>query len=209
MRFALSPSDGSQERFLAIDTSGPFCAVGVADGPDLRLAIEDMTKGQAERLMPMVSDLLPPLTASDLDAVIVGVGPGNFTGLRIAVSTARGMALGLGCPAVGVSVFEALALTTNGEAWALVPAPRERAYAARIFADGAVGHPELLAVQSVDALEGPKVWSTNLDREVLFRHLIAAGRKKARIPGQPRPAPLYVRPADAAPPKDPAPALLT
>ncbi|MEM9972140.1 MAG: tRNA (adenosine(37)-N6)-threonylcarbamoyltransferase complex dimerization subunit type 1 TsaB, partial [Pseudomonadota bacterium] len=71
---------------------------------------EDMAKGQAERLIPMLEEVLADVGAAweELDAIGVGVGPGNFTGVRIAVSAARGLAMGLGVPAVGVTAFEAL-----------------------------------------------------------------------------------------------------
>ena len=67
-----------------------------------------MARGQAERLMDLLHDVLEAGGCGwrDLAAVAVGTGPGNFTGLRIAVAAARGLALGLGIPAVGVSAFE-------------------------------------------------------------------------------------------------------
>ena len=69
-----------------------------------------MAKGQAERLMPLVDEIFVEAgkTAAELGAIGIGIGPGNFTGLRISVSAARGLALALARPAIGVSVFEAL-----------------------------------------------------------------------------------------------------
>jgi tRNA threonylcarbamoyladenosine biosynthesis protein TsaB len=71
-----------------------------------------MARGQSERLVPMLEDLLAEggVAWRDLDAIGVGIGPGNFTGIRIAVATARGLALGLRVPAVGVTGFDAPAL---------------------------------------------------------------------------------------------------
>ncbi|MEO1027236.1 MAG: tRNA (adenosine(37)-N6)-threonylcarbamoyltransferase complex dimerization subunit type 1 TsaB, partial [Pseudomonadota bacterium] len=71
---------------------------------------EEMKKGQAERLFPMLEAVLGEVGAvwEELDAIGVGTGPGNFTGIRIAVSAARGLSLSLDVPAVGVSGFEAL-----------------------------------------------------------------------------------------------------
>ena len=71
-----------------------------------------MEKGQAERLMPLISELLAEagVVLADVTAIAVGTGPGNFTGVRIAVAAARGLALGLGVPAIGVTRLEALAL---------------------------------------------------------------------------------------------------
>ena len=79
---------------------------------------EEMKKGQAERLMPMLSEVLADAGVDwgALDAIGVGVGPGNFTGIRISVSAARGLAMSLGVPAVGVSAFEAMAFGAEGVA---------------------------------------------------------------------------------------------
>ena len=70
-----------------------------------------MDRGQAERLLPMLEELMAEAGAgwTALDGIGVVTGPGNFTGVRLAVAAARGLALGLGIPAVGVSIFEALA----------------------------------------------------------------------------------------------------
>ena len=70
-----------------------------------------MAKGQAERLMVMLEEMLAEAEISwaDLCVVGVGTGPGNFTGVRISVAAARGLALGLGIPAIGVTALEAAA----------------------------------------------------------------------------------------------------
>lgn len=69
-----------------------------------------MATGQAERLLRLIEEMLAAADVHwhDLSAIGVGTGPGNFTGIRIGVSAARGLALGLGIPAIGVSGFEAL-----------------------------------------------------------------------------------------------------
>ena len=115
---------------LGFDTSGPHCAAALLRGTDVLMnRVEKMGRGQAERLMVLLEEILAeagvPWTA--LDALGVGVGPGNFTGIRISVSAARGLALGLGIPAVGVDGFEARRV--RGEL-AAVPAPRAQVYAA-------------------------------------------------------------------------------
>jgi len=78
---------------------------------------EAMTRGHAERLAPMVADVLAQaqLTPTALAGIAVTTGPGSFTGARLGVSFARGLALATNIPATGVSVFEAMASDTKGE----------------------------------------------------------------------------------------------
>jgi tRNA threonylcarbamoyladenosine biosynthesis protein TsaB len=88
------------------------CSVGVSvAGEMVASAMQDVARGHAAILPPMAAAALcdAGLAADDLDAVIATVGPGSFTGLRAALSLAHGLALGAGCPVVGVTVGEALA----------------------------------------------------------------------------------------------------
>lgn len=182
---------------LSFDTSGPYCAACILqDGQVRATALEEMSRGQAERLMPMLEELLASqsLTWQDLTAIGVGIGPGNFTGIRISVSAARGLALGLDAPAIGVSSFDALRLGTVGTA--AVPAPRDMAY---------------LAVNDADPLQVPladlppgTLQPTDPTQLVIN---IAQMATRATPPFSP-PAPLYIRPADAAPPRDAPPVIL-
>ena len=92
---------------LAIDTSAGQCAVATADDPVvLAEAREAMERGHAERLFPMIEAALA-LYPLPLTLIAVCTGPGSFTGLRIGVAAARGLALGHGIPAVGVTRFAA------------------------------------------------------------------------------------------------------
>lgn len=96
---------------LAFDTSGPHCAVSLLmNGAIVSERFEAMAKGQAERLFPLIEEVMAETGAvwEEIDAIAVGTGPGNFTGIRIAVSAARGLALSLNIPAIGVSGFAAL-----------------------------------------------------------------------------------------------------
>lgn len=111
-------------RVLAFDTSAAHCAAAVVCGDRvLAECAEPMTRGQAERLFPLLEDLLARagLAWSDLDAIGVGIGPGNFTGIRISVAAARGLALSLGIPAIGVSATEAAACGAPRPCRAVVP----------------------------------------------------------------------------------------
>jgi tRNA threonylcarbamoyladenosine biosynthesis protein TsaB len=99
---------------LAIDCSASLCAASVYDTLDdkeLGRSVLDLGKGHAERLMAVVADALKNagIAFPDLGAVAVSVGPGSFTGVRVGVSAARGFALALKIPAIGVTTLEALA----------------------------------------------------------------------------------------------------
>lgn len=199
----------SEPIVLAFDTSAAHCAAALLVGEDIAVErIEAMKRGQAERLMPLLEEVLIGTghVWGDLDAVAVGIGPGNFTGIRIAVSAARGLALGLGKPAVGVSTLQAQAEGVARPCLSLMDARRGTSFAqvlgpegpeaARIVTDPAAVRPDL-----------PRAPGLAPSRLAPAMARIAAARLAAggTIP---RPAPLYLRAADAAPPKDPAPVIL-
>lgn len=97
---------------LAIDTSASLCAAGVFDGErELGREVIDIGKGHAEHLMAVIDAALSAAgrTYADLTRIVVAVGPGSFTGIRVGVATARGLALALKIPVVGVSNLEAVA----------------------------------------------------------------------------------------------------
>lgn len=95
---------------LALDTAGLDCSVAVAIGDQLVGARRiDRMHGQAESLLPMVDSLmveacLPPTA---LDVVVTTLGPGSFTGIRVGLAAANGIALGSGARLIGVTSFEA------------------------------------------------------------------------------------------------------
>ena len=121
----------SEPLILGFDTSAAHCAAALLCGNRVIAAMaEDMTRGQAERLMPMLEEVLDQGGAAwaDLTRIAVGTGPGNFTGIRLAVSAARGLSLSLGVPAIGVSGFEAICAHGTRACVPAVPAPREHVY---------------------------------------------------------------------------------
>lgn len=97
---------------LAIDTSGPVCGVAVMTEAGIRFACAVQNKRtHSVNLMPMVDAALRTtgLTLGDMDRLACTVGPGSFTGVRLGVSTLKGLAHGCGKPCVGVDALEALA----------------------------------------------------------------------------------------------------
>jgi tRNA threonylcarbamoyladenosine biosynthesis protein TsaB len=101
-------------RVLAIDTALEACSAAVLDvdqGGILASESQPMVRGHAEALMPLVARVMSEarLEFLELDRVAVTVGPGSFTGLRVGVSAARGIAVAAGKPAVGLTTLAAYA----------------------------------------------------------------------------------------------------
>ena len=99
---------------LALDTATPACTAALfdADGHVLAQVDRVMARGHAEQLMPLLDVLL---AGRRPDAVLVGCGPGSFTGLRVGIAAAQGLAIGWGVPLAGFSTLALLAAGTAGE----------------------------------------------------------------------------------------------
>ncbi len=112
-------------RILALDCATEACSVALVHG-DARVGRRaELARGHAEALLDMVQEVLAEAGVGlpQLDAVAASVGPGSFTGVRVGVSVAQGLAFGAELPVLPVSTLEALAATVIG-------APAERALAA-------------------------------------------------------------------------------
>ena len=184
---------------LGFDTSGAYCAAALLRGGHLLgAASEEMAKGQAERLMDLLHDLLKDHETAwtNLDALAVGTGPGIFTGIRIGVSAARGLALGLGIPAYGVTGFEARARLAAPGHTVAIPAPRDMAYS--MTPSG----PQLGPISDISNPAPPPAPDE-------MAHAIAAYATTLWPTPAPPPAPYYLRAPDAAPARDAPPAILT
>ena len=198
-----------------------------------------MAKGQGERLIPMIQEMLDDHATqwATLDAIGVGIGPGNFTGIRISVAAARGLALALGVPAIGVSNFEMLhrAQAHPGEVDHLISLPQRAGSYLHHLRDGhrtgdattygdplrpatAVTAPRGTVVLGAQAGEIAQALEQTHGQPVTFRDCALHGPDTAdhiahiaatrMTPTPERPAPLYVRAPDAAPPRDRAPIIL-
>jgi tRNA threonylcarbamoyladenosine biosynthesis protein TsaB len=196
---------------LAFDTSAAYCAAALLCDGQVSVKIEAMEKGQAERLMPLLGELLAEAGViwRDLAAIAVGVGPGNFTGVRISVAAARGLALGLEIPAIGVTRLEALAHGLPRPLTVIEDARRGEVYVQSFGSDGAgvarIAKPDDLGlVEDLRTGSGCDGLAPAMPLVVAMLE-IAQGRLGTE---QPRPAPFYLRGADAAPPSDPPPVIL-
>ncbi|WP_027528344.1 tRNA (adenosine(37)-N6)-threonylcarbamoyltransferase complex dimerization subunit type 1 TsaB [Bradyrhizobium sp. Ec3.3] len=99
---------------LAIDTALDACAAAVLDTETAELRAQEslpMKRGHAEALMPLIARVMQSaeLSFTALDRIAVTTGPGSFTGLRVGISAARGLALAAGKPAVGLTTLSAYA----------------------------------------------------------------------------------------------------
>lgn len=211
---------------LAIDTAAELCAACVFDaaaGLERGRAVRDLGKGHAEHVMTVVTEALEAagLGYGDLGAVGVSVGPGSFTGVRVGVSAARGFALALAIPAIGVSTLEALAAEARARfpgrsVLAAIRGGRDGLYVAAYDAAGEIADgPALLAADAVaaEAARARPVLCGNASGAVAE----AAGgsfdiascsatadvgvyaRLAAERPAGEKPVPLYLRAPDARP----------
>lgn len=203
---------------LAIDSALDALGAALVDGESVRASMSEMmTRGQAERIAPAVRDVIAEagLRPADIDRIVVTVGPGSFTGVRVGLAFARGFALALAKPCVGISTLEALALEegagglrgglieTPGALYialyadaspALSPRRCERDEAADLLASAANGAPFALrgpgAVAHAKQIAGASGVERPAPDPVALARLGAA-----RDPAHAKPDPLYLRAA--------------
>lgn len=199
---------------LAIDTATPAVTAGVVrvDGDGIELLAEQVTvdpRAHAERLTPNIVEALSDagIAVGQLDAVVVGCGPGPFTGLRVGMATAAAFGHALGVPVRGVCSLDAIAAGTVGEVLVVTDARRREVYWARYLDAVRVDGP---AVDSpADVPDGAEAVAGSPDHAALFdlprlgsvyptaAGLVAAVRDWESDP-EPL-VPLYLRRPDAKP----------
>lgn len=198
-------------RLLAIDTAADLCAACVLDteAGERGRCVLDLGKGHAERLMAVIDEALAKAGSSyaDLGAITVSVGPGSFTGVRVGVAAARGLALALGIPAVGVTTLEALARQAREESpgrpvLARIEAGRGQAYVAAFSAAGELTFgPAALALAAADELirDGRDIVLAEGKTADIAIYARCGSEKLAAGALPEKPKPLYLREADARP----------
>ena len=210
-------------KVLALETTGSACSVAVLAGN--RVAAhrrQELARGHAEILLPMVAEAMAAagLSFEALDLVAVTVGPGAFTGIRIGLAAARGLALAAEKPCIGVTTFEAIAEAVGpiGERRLVLAVESRREDA--LFLQAPPGEPVALPPEMIPGWvpPGPLVVAGDAaertaallsDRDVEIRLVtpdaaavaqLAARRGRAGRPTAP-PAPFYLRPPDTTLPK--------
>jgi len=188
------------ENVIVFDTSDQYIATALYRGKEnIRTKVEFMAKGQAETLMSSLNKLLAvsSLNWSDLSKIGVCTGPGNFTGIRISVSAARGLALGLEIPAIGVTSFEATLYGRGSENLALLPANKGFYYVG--------SNPKNAKLISEEEIDSKNCKYINKPSpEVHLKNIALLTQEKEIC----RPIPCYIKPADAVPGLNNAPNIL-
>ena len=217
---------------LAVETAGSACSVAIAQG-DRVIAAErrEMRHGHGEALMPMVDAVAvrAGIAPASLDFVAVSLGPGGFTGIRVGLAAARGLALASGARLVGVSSFAAVAaLHPPREGVLLVALDSRRSdlyvelrdrrggrlappaailsdelprWLAAIIADAPLTIAGDAAAAAAAALPGRAVVALVPDTAPDARGVLAAMRNGLAEPSEAAVAPLYLRPPDVSFPK--------
>lgn len=206
---------------LALDTATHDLVVGVGDQQSRRVDAQRVirTRSHNELLVPTVNDLLAEVGRSygELDAVVVGVGPGPFTGLRVGMATASAFGQALGVPVYGVCTHDAIAAEagdTDGKRVLVVTDARRREVYWSLYRDGArVDGPHVSAASAIE-VEGDAVDLLVVPEALREAVPVQAGEVRDLAPGvrgllaacdssvAPGPlTPLYLRRPDAVPPK--------
>ena len=215
---------------LALEAAGSACSAALwYDGAVVARRLEAMERGHAEALMPMVEEVVRAHGYGSLDLICVGIGPGGYTGLRIALAAARGLGLATGLPMLGIAnpaVHERMARTLGAEGMvAVVLETRRTDFFVQLFdVDGtAAGAPAVLSAQQTAELlvrteasltiagdavarfagsvpERPDNWTLLAPQHADAGVLAELGAARAAQASRTPPQPLYLRAPDTSPP---------
>ncbi|MGE5158140.1 MAG: tRNA (adenosine(37)-N6)-threonylcarbamoyltransferase complex dimerization subunit type 1 TsaB [Gemmatimonas sp.] len=219
---------------LAVDTALDACAAAILDtdaGKPLALATLPMKRGHAEALMPLIGTVVKEagLRFAALDRIAVTTGPGSFTGLRVGLSAARGIALAAGKPAVGLTTLSAYAAPVVSEEGkhpiiSAIDARHDQVYVQVVSADGSsLVEPKVASV--AEALQASQFGAPRLvgnaariladrwpsdapppvrvDAQAAPDIIWVAWLGAAADPAASPPRPFYLRAPDAKPASDP------
>lgn len=194
---------------LAIETTvGPF-SVALFEGKDLIGSYyHHKPHCQAELLIPSINNILSEhgYNYSDINAIAVSVGPGSFTGIRIGLSAAQGIALAIGCPIVGVGTLEAIATAGEKENYMVAITAGRDQYYSQNFSNtngiiAATSTPHLISsAEAINSTDGNIVITDTHDSyPFLSAHRVGLKALEKIAQGEAifNPSPIYIRDADA------------
>jgi tRNA threonylcarbamoyladenosine biosynthesis protein TsaB len=219
---------------LAIDTALDACSAGILDTDAGKLIAHEslpMKRGHAEALMPLIARVMKAsgIAFAALDRIAVTTGPGSFTGLRVGLSAARGIALAAGKPAVGVTTLTAYAapvVSESGEQPVIsaIDARHDHVYFQVVSGNGSsLVWPQLVSIEeALGASRFGAPWLVGNAAEILRQRWPAQALAPFKVDAQPAPdiawvgwlgaavspdnapaKPYYLRAPDAKPQKDP------
>lgn len=190
-------------RILALDTCcGLFSIALIEDGKLLYFCEHSEPNQQSSLLLPYIEKGLKQtgLVFSDLTHLAVTIGPGSFTGIRIGLAAAQGIALHLKIPIIGVTTLEALAYKKNGEILVTIEAGRGQYYTQEFREEKPMSNPMLLTQEEIatytshqiyGALGDPKTLPEAQSVGFIAWDKISSGEEFTS------PLPLYIREPDA------------
>ena len=213
--------------WVGADVRDSIPLLNPATGEELGRCVEDIGKGHAERLMAVIGEAMEQADVGyrDLSAIAVSIGPGSFTGIRVGVAAARGLALALDVPAHGVPTLSAIAEEARARfptrrILASIDAKRDELYVEDHAADGGLrlGPAVVRRTEAAAILDGPPLVLAGSGAACLAEIAQASGLSfdmagvgttadigvYARLAAQGRtfnspPKPLYLRGPDARP----------
>ena len=189
-------------KLLAFDTCCGFFSLVLVDGSTVIYSYEStVMHEQSARLVAEIEKGLAAcnLSYKDLTNIAVTIGPGSFTGIRIGLAAAQGLALALSIPIIGVTTLEALAFGKPGKVVATLDAGRSQYYCQR-FTDGIGDSPTLLSAEEILAASDYQVVGALGADKALPHAKSVAQAALAKIANNeviPRPEPYYIREPDA------------
>ena len=201
----------TEKYLLAINTAIGSCSVAVSKNNKIlnkKAIVSD--RGHSELLMPLIETVLneSELQVDKLSGFLVCTGPGNYTSLRVAISTVRGLSLACKKPACGISLFEIIS-TPENKVLVLIKGPAEKIYVQKFSKGLQINSPKLMdlsEIQKTKEFLGSKTvgyqaakvgnligGNSYLETSMIsFSRFISLGLEKLKK-NCPRPAPLYIR----------------
>tara|TARA_X000000950_G_scaffold53524_1_gene63559 strand:- start:9509 stop:10090 length:582 start_codon:yes stop_codon:yes gene_type:complete len=176
---------------LAIDTSTTHCAAAIFLSGTVFTSVKEMKNGQAELLFEVIEDALKKakIKKTRIDFIVVGIGPGNFTGIRIGLAAAKGLSLSLKVPISGVNSFQASLYGQKKYKVAVIPARHNLYYFGTLNGN----YKTNLAKDGI----APQGFAYRPKGEKFIENMAMLGADlKFSLS---KPAPLYIKPADAQP----------